>query len=67
MSAVESYFASLIESPTHDLNLLFFRGYEQRGSNFLANILPAYKLKLGDVPWVAVVEALGTAIDRGQD
>jgi len=61
--AVESYFASLIDSPTQDLNLLFFRGYEQQGSNFLADILPTYKLKLGGPPWSGVVQSLGTLLD----
>jgi hypothetical protein len=61
--AIESYFASLIDSPTQDPDLLFFRGYEQQGSNFLANILPAYRLKLRNPPWSGVVEALGTLID----
>jgi hypothetical protein len=59
----KSYFASLIDSPTQDPNLLFFRGYEQQGSNFLANVLPAYKLKLGNPPWSGLVEALGTLLD----
>jgi hypothetical protein len=50
-SIIESYFASLIDSPAQDFNLLLFRGYEQQGSNFLSKILPAYKLKLGDRAW----------------
>jgi hypothetical protein len=45
-----------------DFHLLFFRGYEQQGPNFLAKIPPSYKLKLGDPPWSTVVEALGTSI-----
>jgi hypothetical protein len=60
---IDLYFASLIDSPTQDPNLLFFRGYEQQGSNCLANILPAYKHRLGDLPWSGVVEALGTLLD----
>src|SRR5580698_3581316 len=31
--AIKSYFASLPHSPTQDFNFLFFRGYEQQGSN----------------------------------
>jgi len=60
---IESYFASLIDSPVQDFNLLFFRVYEQQGSNFLANILPTYKLKLGDPPWSTVVATMGTFLD----
>jgi hypothetical protein len=60
---IDSYFASLIDSPAQDFNLLFFRGYEQQGSNFLANILPTYKLRLGDPPWSTVVATLGTLLD----
>jgi hypothetical protein len=60
---IESYFASLIDSPAQDFNFLFFRGYEQQGSNFLGNILPTYKLKRGDPPWSTVVATLGTLLD----
>jgi hypothetical protein len=59
---IRAYFASLVDSPAQDFNLLFFRGYEQQGSNFLANILPTYKLKLGDPPWSTVVATLGTLV-----
>jgi hypothetical protein len=62
-SIIESYFAPLIDSPAQDFNLLFFRGYEQQGSNFLADILPTYKLKLGDPPWSTVVATLGTLLE----
>jgi hypothetical protein len=62
-SAIQTYFASLVDSPVQDYNFLLFRGYEQQGSNFLANVLPAFKGKLGDPPWSAVVETLGTLLD----
>jgi hypothetical protein len=56
---ISAYFASLMDTPVQDLNLLFFRGYEQQGSNFLANVLPALKVRLGDPAWSNVVATLG--------
>jgi hypothetical protein len=56
---INAYFASLIDSPVQDLNLLLFRGYEQQGSNFLAKVLPSLKVRLGDPSWSNVVATLG--------
>jgi hypothetical protein len=61
-SIIDSLFCIPNRSTMQDFHLLFFRGYEQQGPNFLAKIPPSYKLKLGDPPWSTVVEALGTSI-----
>jgi hypothetical protein len=63
---IDAYFPSLIDSPAQHVNLLFFRGYEQQGTNFLTKILPTYKVKLGDPPWSTVVATLGTLISTEQ-
>jgi hypothetical protein len=69
--ALHRYFSELLESSC-DLNQIFFRAYEQQGSNFLTSLLPEYKRRLGAASWSAVIAALGSlfpkrAADVGYD
>ena len=45
--ALRRYFEAVVDAPTLDLNQLFFRAFEQQGANFLAELLPDFKQRIG--------------------
>jgi len=63
-NAIGAYFASLIDSPMQDLNLLLFRGSRAaRVPNLLANILSGVQTSNSGPVIVGFGRALGTLLD----
>jgi hypothetical protein len=61
--ALKRYFVAVVDAPSLDVNQLFFRAYEQQGSNFLGELLPEYKRQLGVYSWAGLVAALASLLD----
>jgi hypothetical protein len=60
---LKRYFGAVVDAPSLDVNQLFFRAYEQQGSNCLGELLPEYKRLLGADTWARVVAALASLLD----